>query len=185
MSNVRRRTPMNFRDPNSRRWPSPLFRRMSRIPGSIVRGFQSRAGDPRLTGRLRVRGRYCGCGQRSRCEPAGIRTALACGPDPDQGLTPFPSPPVRAFGSAAVLPVDPHCRISWQEWQGSNLRPPVLETGALPIELHSYGPSRHRADQGRFQAQGAAGLQDRIARVRRAGFACLCNAFWATVRPRQ
>ena len=27
--------------------------------------------------------------------------------------------------------------ISWQEWQGSNLRPPVLETGALPIELHS------------------------------------------------
>jgi hypothetical protein len=27
---------------------------------------------------------------------------------------------------------------SWQEWQGSNLRPPVLETGALPIELHSY-----------------------------------------------
>lgn len=26
----------------------------------------------------------------------------------------------------------------WQEWQGSNLRPPVLETGALPIELHSY-----------------------------------------------
>src|SRR6267378_5941196 len=31
---------------------------------------------------------------------------------------------------------------SWQEWQGSNLRPPVLETGALPIELHSYrGPA--------------------------------------------
>src|SRR6202047_1090238 len=29
--------------------------------------------------------------------------------------------------------------LSWQEWQGSNLRPPVLETGALPIELHSYG----------------------------------------------
>jgi hypothetical protein len=28
----------------------------------------------------------------------------------------------------------------WQEWQGSNLRPPVLETGALPIELHSYWP---------------------------------------------
>jgi hypothetical protein len=29
--------------------------------------------------------------------------------------------------------------LSWQEWQGSNLRPPVLETGALPIELHSCG----------------------------------------------
>jgi hypothetical protein len=28
-------------------------------------------------------------------------------------------------------------QIGWQEWQGSNLRPPVLETGALPIELHS------------------------------------------------
>ena len=27
---------------------------------------------------------------------------------------------------------------NWQEWQGSNLRPPVLETGALPIELHPY-----------------------------------------------
>src|ERR1700722_16232816 len=30
-------------------------------------------------------------------------------------------------------------RRGWQEWQGSNLRPPVLETGALPIELHSCG----------------------------------------------
>ena len=29
--------------------------------------------------------------------------------------------------------------LGWQEWQGSNLRPPVLETGALPIELHSCG----------------------------------------------
>jgi hypothetical protein len=28
-------------------------------------------------------------------------------------------------------------RFGWQEWQGSNLQPPVLETGALPIELHS------------------------------------------------
>src|SRR5215472_11574008 len=26
---------------------------------------------------------------------------------------------------------------SWQEWRGSNPQPPVLETGALPIELHS------------------------------------------------
>jgi hypothetical protein len=32
-----------------------------------------------------------------------------------------------------------HQRLSWQEWQGSNLRPPVVETGALPIELHSCG----------------------------------------------
>ena len=27
---------------------------------------------------------------------------------------------------------------SWQEWRDSNPQPPVLETGALPIELHSY-----------------------------------------------
>ena len=26
----------------------------------------------------------------------------------------------------------------WQEWQDSNLQPPVLETGALPIELQPY-----------------------------------------------
>ena len=25
----------------------------------------------------------------------------------------------------------------WQEWRGSNPQPPVLETGALPVELHS------------------------------------------------
>src|SRR6186713_3071392 len=31
----------------------------------------------------------------------------------------------------------------WQEWQGSNLRPPVLETGALPIELHSCREPAH------------------------------------------
>ena len=29
---------------------------------------------------------------------------------------------------------------NWQEWRDSNPQPPVLETGALPIELHSYGP---------------------------------------------
>src|SRR5580658_374597 len=28
-------------------------------------------------------------------------------------------------------------RRSWQEWRASNPQPPVLETGALPIELHS------------------------------------------------
>ena len=25
----------------------------------------------------------------------------------------------------------------WQEWQDSNLQHPVLETGTLPVELHS------------------------------------------------
>ena len=28
---------------------------------------------------------------------------------------------------------------AWQEWRDSNPQPPVLETGALAIELHSYG----------------------------------------------
>ena len=27
---------------------------------------------------------------------------------------------------------------AWQEWGDSNPQPPVLETGALPIELHSF-----------------------------------------------
>ena len=29
------------------------------------------------------------------------------------------------------------CLIYWQEWRNSNPQPPVLETGALAIELHS------------------------------------------------
>ena len=29
--------------------------------------------------------------------------------------------------------------LNWQEWRDSNPQPPVLETGALAIELHSYG----------------------------------------------
>ena len=32
-----------------------------------------------------------------------------------------------------------HVKGVWQEWRESNPQPPVLETGALPIELHSYG----------------------------------------------
>src|SRR6185312_13880 len=30
-------------------------------------------------------------------------------------------------------------RPAWQEWRDSNPQPPVLETGALAIELHSSG----------------------------------------------
>ena len=41
--------------------------------------------------------------------------------------------------------------ISWQEWQGSNLRPPVLETGALPIELHSCTDRPSPSDPRRFK----------------------------------
>jgi hypothetical protein len=39
---------------------------MSRQAGSMVRGLQSRAGNPPLAGRQRVPGIYCGRGQRSR-----------------------------------------------------------------------------------------------------------------------
>ncbi len=31
-----------------------------------------------------------------------------------------------------------HLGINWQEWEDSNPRPAVLETAALPTELHSY-----------------------------------------------
>ena len=31
----------------------------------------------------------------------------------------------------------PRAGLEWQEWRASNPQPPVLETGALPIELHS------------------------------------------------
>ena len=31
-----------------------------------------------------------------------------------------------------------HQNARWQERQGSNPQPPVLETGALPVELHSF-----------------------------------------------
>jgi hypothetical protein len=48
--------------------------------------------------------------------------------------------------------------ICWQEWQDSNLQPPVLETGALAIELHSC---RHFA----FCIKAAA-LASRHPRVR-------------------
>ena len=31
-----------------------------------------------------------------------------------------------------------HLGNCWQEWEGSNPRPAVLETAALPTELHSF-----------------------------------------------
>src|SRR5712691_11249927 len=37
----------------------------------------------------------------------------------------------------------------WQEWRGSNPQPPVLETGALPVELHSFIGTTEFADRGR------------------------------------
>ncbi len=37
------------------------------------------------------------------------------------------------------LVLRPVLHIYWQEWRDSNPRHPVLETGALPAELHSFG----------------------------------------------
>ena len=42
--------------------------------------------------------------------------------------------PTRTLGTAASA----NYLIYWQEWRDSNPQPPVLETGALAIELHSY-----------------------------------------------
>ena len=115
----------------------------------------------------------------AECAPARLTDAMRI-----KGLWAPHDPRSEPFGPPSSCLSILIVGIIWQEWQGSNLRPPVLETGALPIELHSYGPSRRHADQGCFQAQGAAGLQGRIARVKRAGFACLYRCFWATLRSR-
>jgi hypothetical protein len=67
--------------------------------------------------------------------------------DPTAGnVSSTPGPNVRGLGSKMVasrisaksIQALSRCK-SWQEWQDSNLQPPVLETGALPIELHSCG----------------------------------------------
>jgi hypothetical protein len=72
---------------------------------------------------------------------------------------------VSRFAAAQVLRTKKYenwHRLSWQEWQGSNLRPPVLETGALPIELHSCG----KAAVPPFRAVSSIG-HGRMARAKR------------------
>ncbi len=71
----------------------------------------------------------------------------------------YPARYPRAIFDSAILA---KYFISWQEWQGSNLRPPVLETGALPIELHSYRGSDIAADPRRSSIGNAP-----IARAKR------------------
>jgi hypothetical protein len=83
-----------------------------------------------------------------RLRPAQIVTVHVllyfCDPDLENQL-PKPAgamPPVAAGAIAPEKLSEGNQPLSWQEWQGSNLQPPVLETGALPIELHSYrGPA--------------------------------------------
>src|SRR5690606_17799255 len=50
---------------------------------------------------------------------------------------------IRPYGhrplKTACLPIPPPRHAAhWQEWRDSNPRPTVLETAALPTELHSY-----------------------------------------------
>ena len=66
-------------------------------------------------------------------------------------------PPVDGAAIASKLS-EGNQPVSWQEWQGSNLQPPVLETGALPIELHSC-KTCVAADPGRFKHR--AGLKSK------------------------
>ena len=58
---------------------------------------------------------------------------------PDQTARHFDAAlvPHRAAHSLLIARFTPG--YDWQEWRDSNPQPPVLETGALPIELHSYG----------------------------------------------
>jgi hypothetical protein len=92
---------------------------MSRQAGSIVRGISKPRRISVKTGRQQVAVMYCGPGQRSRCgEPPAGRAGTRS---------------VKIKGLAERTGQD------WQGRQGSNLRQPVLETGALPTELHPCG----------------------------------------------
>ena len=45
----------------------------------------------------------------------------------------------------------PNVPSHWQGWQGSNPQPPVLETGALPVELHPYTVRRQPSSETRLR----------------------------------
>src|SRR6266851_9826404 len=102
---------------------------MSRQAGSIVSGEFKAAPDIRQSGPAAGAAMYCGRSQRSRYREPRLENAFR---------------KHRKW-------IDQNQGLSWQEWQGSNLRPPVLETGALPIELHSYGMPAVAADPRRFK----------------------------------
>src|SRR5262249_57386111 len=66
-------------------------------------------------------------------------------------------PPSRACGRNPLRFLDFAGRAepyAWQEWRDSNPQPPVLETGALAIELHSSGSACRgpQARRGRVNA---------------------------------
>ena len=119
---------------------------MSRQTGSIVRGISK----PRRISVKRAGSRWplctAGGGERSRSREK---------PGPAAEGSKYGHRARRQTSSSTALRTV--CKINsfndlerWQEWQGSNLRPPVLETGALPIELHSCGEPAS-ADPGRLK----------------------------------
>ena len=115
---------------------------MSRKPGSIVRGIST---PRRISASQRA-----GC--RWRVSTAdGAKGQGIARQDGRARLLTVTTEPIRIKGLSG--PDEPRFELrtgppliivvgsGWQEWQGSNLRPPVLETGALPIELHSFTAS--------------------------------------------
>src|SRR5918996_2343413 len=58
-------------------------------------------------------------------------------------------------GGGGPQPPDP---VSWQEWRDSNPQPPVLETGALPVELHSYACTKRQRRSPPGAGRGAVDL---------------------------
>ena len=65
----------------------------------------------------------------------GFQTEMAIEIETASGLPARPLTTGQASRLSAVCTTS-YC-FYWQEWQDSNLQPPVLETGALAIELHS------------------------------------------------
>ena len=69
---------------------------------------------------------------------------------------------------------------SWQEWQDSNLQPPVLETGALPIELHSCREPGVAAGSRRFKHSPCPNCKGEAVKP-----PCSFNSFCVTLAPKQ
>ena len=102
----------------------------------------------RRPGHLARLGRGPAAGTRTDSSSPSCRSAVA---DPALGeslrsprcntkprVRRMPHPPARRSLRAKLAPIAMIAPLSWQGQEGSNLRPTVLETVALPAELHSY-----------------------------------------------
>src|SRR3546814_3998104 len=66
------------------------------------------------------------------------------------------------------------CRLSWQEWRGSNPQPPVLETGALPVQLHSLTPLPPGAGPRRSELSRSEEHTSELQSLMRISYAVFC-----------